>query len=471
MDIGNAKVGIAISISVFDEFLKELHLKEIFPNRIPVDPEESGLGDMGDDVSMELTLEPPAFVLIQRGDGERYTRLELKGVLEIRSSSSTADGPPTQSIPLSAKILLGFELRPRSLDTPVLGLKYRGVQDVSFPLEEKHIDDLFARPEIAAIINGVTFDIVTPMVMGLEPVYFPDDQPVLTPTRDRWPVELRLMRGEDGHVDTVCIFVGLPGEDADPGDISSLVPELTEFGIVYSRSMMDKALEEGARRLTGQSFSGAKITGLKLHMEDTAIRIWGQAEKDDAVTTFKGPLYPRLVLGYPHIRVDSSQVDVDIDLPWYLDLLVVIPPLYLHLWMEIEGTVPDLTRRGLAFAMSQALSDLATGTQLKGLAVQGVTLDAFPDHSIVEDGCIALFAQVLVSPITENIAVGSYSKLRRRFEVFKLTSGRRFRAKHLAQLVQRGKVITPDYHDVNGQYMRANPDTTEANNLLERFKR
>jgi hypothetical protein len=357
-----------------------------------------------------------------------------------------------------------------ALHTPLLGFKYGGVQNVSFPLEDKHIDELFTRPEIAAIIDGFSFDIVTPMVMGLEPVYFPDDQPVLTPTRDGWPTVLHLMRGEDGRVDTVAIFVGLPGEDADPGDISSLVPELNEFGIIYSRSMLDKALEEGVRRLAGQSFSGAKITGLKLHMEDTAIRIWGQAEKDDAISTFKGPLYPRLVLGYPHIRVDSSQVDVDVDLPWYVHLLAVLPPLYIHILMEIDK-VPDLTRQGLAYAMTQAFSVLAKGTQIEGIDVEGITLDAFPDHSRVEDGCIALYAQVLVSTITENIAVGSYSKLRRRFEVFELASGRRFRAKHLAQLVQRGKVITPDYHDVNGQYMRANPDSTEANNLLERFKR
>ena len=105
MDIGNAKVGIAISVKVFDEFLKELHVKEIFPNRIPIDPEESGLGDMGDDVSMEVTLEPPAFVLMQSGDGERYTRLELKGVIEIWSSTNPEESLPTQSIPLSAKIL------------------------------------------------------------------------------------------------------------------------------------------------------------------------------------------------------------------------------------------------------------------------------------------------------------------------------------------------------------------------------
>ena len=198
MDIGNAKAGIAISIRLFDEFLKELHAKEVFPKRISIDPESTGLESMGADVSVEVNLLPPTFGIRQRGDGGRYTCLDLKGVLEVRSSSSPAESPPLRSIPLSASILLGFELKPRSLDTPVLGLKYGGTRSVSFPLQATHIDGLFARPEIAAIIDGVTFDIITPMVMGLEPVYFPDDQPVLTPTRDGWPTALRLMRGEDG---------------------------------------------------------------------------------------------------------------------------------------------------------------------------------------------------------------------------------------------------------------------------------
>jgi len=77
MNIGNAKAGIAVSINVFNEFLKELHAKEVFPNSFPVDPEISGLGSMGGDVSMEVNLLPPTFGIRQRGHGGRYTYLDL----------------------------------------------------------------------------------------------------------------------------------------------------------------------------------------------------------------------------------------------------------------------------------------------------------------------------------------------------------------------------------------------------------
>ena len=470
MDIGNAKVGIGIAVNVIDGFLKELHAKELFPNSLDVDRESIVLMGMDDTKAVVVKLLPPKFRVKERSTGELRMCLDLKGDLEIRDSSSQPEDSPLYSIPLSASILLGFELKNRSLDTPILGLKYNGVESVSTPIKSTDIDELFARPEIAAIIDGVTLDIITPIIAGLEVVYYPDDQPTLTPTRDMWSTCLRLMKNRDGHVDAIGIFIGLWGDDADPGDIPSFLPVLTEFAVVFSRSMLDYALEQGAQRLIGHTFSDATITGLKLHMEDDAIHIWGQAEKDDGISTFQGPLYPRLVLGYPKINVDSRSVDVDIDLPWYVDLLAIIPPAYFQVLIEIDD-VPDLIRRSLAGAMSHSLSALAQGTQLKGIAVQGVTFDTYPDHSIVENGCMALYAQVLVRTITETIVEASYSKLRRRFEIYKLASGRSFRAIHLAQLVQRGKVITPDYHDVSGLYMRANPDASEANNLLDRFKR
>ena len=37
--------------------------------------------------------------------------------------------------------------------------------------------------------------------------------------------------------------------------------------------------------------------------------------------------------------------------------------------------------------------------------------------------------------------------------------------------MKNGLVEVPGYHDVNGEFVRANPDDIEANNLLEKFGR
>ena len=52
---------------------------------------------------------------------------------------------------------------------------------------------------------------------------------------------------------------------------------------------------------------------------------------------------------------------------------------------------------------------------------------------------------------------------------YELESGRKFRFSELARLVRAGKITVPQYHDVDGDYMRSNPDTTDTNNLKETF--
>jgi hypothetical protein len=77
---------------------------------------------------------------------------------------------------------------------------------------------------------------------------------------------------------------------------------------------------------------------------------------------------------------------------------------------------------------------------------------------------------VLVSPRTMQLVSGEYSKKLRRFVIFELEDGRRFRAQELARLMATGKITVPGFHQVRQSYLRANPDNAEANNLLRTFK-
>jgi hypothetical protein len=89
---------------------------------------------------------------------------------------------------------------------------------------------------------------------------------------------------------------------------------------------------------------------------------------------------------------------------------------------------------------------------------------------VVVEGNMVLFAQILVIPIETMMQSAEYSKSLRRFVIFELQDGRRFRAQELARLMKAGKVTVPGFHQVAGDYLRANPDDLEANNLLQQFK-
>ncbi len=44
------------------------------------------------------------------------------------------------------------------------------------------------------------------------------------------------------------------------------------------------------------------------------------------------------------------------------------------------------------------------------------------------------------------------------------------RTKELARLMQKGKIIVPGLHQVDGNYIRSDLDDSETNNMLEMFK-
>ena len=68
------------------------------------------------------------------------------------------------------------------------------------------------------------------------------------------------------------------------------------------------------------------------------------------------------------------------------------------------------------------------------------------------------------------LVAAEYSKKLRRFVVFELEDGRRFRAQELARLMSTGKITVPGFHQVRQSYIRADPDNVAANNLLREFK-
>jgi hypothetical protein len=223
----------------------------------------------------------------------------------------------------------------------------------------------------------------------------------------------------------------------------------------------------------------------------------GRAERDGGIVTFSGPIEMALIRGTDVFAVDTSGVDVDVDLPWYLDILLFFTGpiggiLTLGLGALIGeailsskdtssgevhadlAAIPNLVRGGIANTLRSELDVLTEALHVEGdfgeLAVMSSN-----DQSIIEDGSLGVFAQVLMNPISDLIIDGVYSKQLRRFAEFRLAGGRQFSASELSRFVDGEMITTPGYHAVHRvfgdelRFMRADPDDALANNLSERF--
>ncbi len=476
VDLGNAQIGVTFAIAIFDEFFKELMAVEVIPSELTFD-RDTAIGP----ATITIHLEPPDFLLAAPGGSPR-TELSLTGVIEVRPLGQP-DVDPLLTLPLAVAVLLSLVLKDVPGEAPVLGLRYDGVATPpAEPITEADIDDLFARPEITDTLAGVEIDAVGEAIAGLEPILFGDTPP----PRETWATAAKLLPAANGAaMDAIGVFVASPGANAVPPMDESPLPALTGVGPIYSRTLLDLAFAQGAAGQIGVTIDGAEIKELTLVMDDTAIHVEGRAEKDVATITFKGPVVPRLIPGTIAMFQDTSGVDVDVDVPWWADVLlffrfipvfwpILIPVALIKDEWDVWAAANDIAdapiqvRSGLAGSLANQLIALASGLAIDA-EVESIELASTPDSSRIENGHMLFFGQTFVSTLTETIVDAFYSGRLERFVQYVLESGRLFRASELARLVRAEKIITPGFHDVAGSYMRANPDNTLGNNLEELF--
>jgi hypothetical protein len=316
------------------------------------------------------------------------------------------------------------------------------------------------------------------------------------------------MPGGEDSVDGFAVTAGPPGTTARPSSTESFVAPNTGLAVAYNRAFLDLLLSRGAAAEIGQTVSGANVVSLTLQMSDTAIMIQqGHVVRPidtplidvipDVDIRFEGPMVPSLVRGTTGMAFDTSGVAVRVDesdkifqavLRWFFTLGAAallftgwasLTALGILLWISAVQPIwnadaqldnaPNLIRDSLATILGAHLSALADSLD-DDTAVPPLRIDATPDSLVVVHGGIVLFAQILVVPIEAMMRTAEYSRRLRRFAIFELSDGRRFRAQELARLMKAGKVTVPGFHQVDGNYLRADPDNVEANNLLQSFK-
>jgi hypothetical protein len=492
LDLGDADAAVAIAVSVLNDYLQELARIGRLPQRLTL---QRSIG--GEDVDITVLIDPPVLTLAQPANEDPHLRLHLTGFIEVRPAGQP-DATPTV-FSLDAAVRIDIMLVP---DDPVavVGLGYGGVDGTPEPpVTEADLDDLFASQDIQAIFDNTRLDLAGPLVEGLNQSRFPDE--ATRPDASDWTVALALTRAGADTEDSFAVTVAQPGSAAALGLVESFVPSLAGLAVAYNRPFLDLMLERGATEKIGQTIDDAEVLDLAVAMTNEAMAVDGEVVRRfagrDINVTLTGPMVPSLVRGTTGMAFDVTGVNVDVAeedelffnvLKWFVTIVAgallftgvaSLTVVGILLWLtavqavwnadaEIESA-PNTVRESLATILGAELSQLA-GTLDDDTDVGELRVDATPDSLVVVAGNMVFLAQILVVPIEGRMRSAEYSRSLRRFVIFELDDGRRFRAQELARLMRAEKVTVPGFHQVDGDFLRANPDDVEANNLLQQFK-
>jgi hypothetical protein len=494
VNLGGASAGVAIAISVFDDYIGELSRLGVLPNEVTLQREF--LGTLYDIV---IFLDPPRLALATPANAEPYTRLALTGQIEAREAGQPESAPI--ELTLNAGVKLVFALSDDN--ERAITVSYGGVDGTPQPplIAPADIDKRFNDPAIADVLAAIRISITAPLIDGLNESLTPDDDD--RPPRSDWSAVLTLMPAGEGTVDSLAVTVGQPGMTASPELVESFVAERMGLAVAFNRTFLDVLLTRGAEAVVGTKVEDAEIQRLDLQMADEAIDIDGKGKRPvwfvlpDVDFTFKGPMVPSLVRGTTVMAFDLNGVVVDVSdsdeafykiTKWLLTIGAMamlftgigsVTALGILTWLTLVrkawsadvdiSNAQNLLRDGIATVLGAKLAALAQSLD-DDTDLGELRIDSTPDSLVVVDGNMVLFAQVFVVPIEARMRTAEYSKRLGRFSIFELDDGRRFRAQELARLMQAGKVTVPGFHQVAGNYLRANPDDLDANNLLRKFK-
>lgn len=476
MDIGNAKVAAGIGINLFSELLKEIQKKRLNGSQNIHNSDIEIIPGVTVNAKANLSLAPVNFNLHKDNSGDLYTRLDISGSVEIIIDTDQIDPTKILTIPINASLRIGFTLKDKPNAAPVIGLVYDGVESVQSPLTEEQINTMLEERGFLEILEDIELDVLTPAFDAMNNLYYNGDGA----NYSEWPCEMKLLEHQPGYVNAVAIFLGLPGESLNINNLKSFVPISSEIALIINKSLIDNVLSKIRQEIIdsikaaddeltvlGIDVIDIDIDSSILEMRNNSIYIDFDLKSIAADAYVRGDIVPNLIPGSTAIGMYTGGLDENIDLCWLLDL---IKPFWDELDDAVDGA-PRMLHSLLNEQMRSITAKIGEELNLSDFSIYNVPVDVYPNNCKVENGNIGLFTQVIIETIMEPIVNGSYSKMRDRFIYFELESGRLFQNKHLAQFVKKGRIVTPGFHDVEGEYMRSNPDNTEGNNLLTQYQR
>lgn len=484
MDLGNGLVSFMLAVDFLDDVVGEAYRQGTIPDRIEAgDIPYPGVGLR----NLTVLLDPPALTTI---DDPFQLLLVLTGSLELRAAGESS-GPVTETRPLDLRIRADLRERTNEDGDPVLFLDPAGAEPPVVPAElEPLIGLVLELGPLADILGRLELPVYADLIDAAAKTLFPGDGAPGAPPNDAWARRADLVPGGDGTVPMIMAVIGPPGATLSQTETTSPIAAGNALAIAYDDNFLNPVLAAGAAEQVGREIEGARITRLSLVMDDSAIRVDGEAEKSGATISFTGPVTLRFVRAGNMLLTDAEGVEVDVDLPWYLWFglalgfvfggpivgsvilgNVVFPAL------DDAAQAPDAVQGGLVSTLNGELVRLVEALQ-KLDSFAGVQGYLITDSADVSDGTIAIFAEVIVESFeTEIVDARRYpsywfQKYDSPFQEFDLGNGRSYPAHNVAELLKAGLVTIPGYHGVNGRtrkFVRANPDESDVNNLDARF--
>lgn len=479
-NITKGKLVLGVSLKVFEELLQSLQNQGLFDQLS--NSQDFALIEGNDDLvisaNINVELAPVKFRLKVVNNSNRFTTLQLAGRVKLNVSSPTASSPDLFDIPFQIHLKITPVLKAKANKAPVLALAYEGIDFIEGPLPASQIEAMIQTPEFTQLLDNFELDLIEPALDGLEEVLFYNEA---KPNHADWAIGLHFMQGSGANVDAIGLIVDVPGADVSAPPGGSFVPMraeiITQFTNGLVQAMVDEAKEELRAWFEDIKDVDLRVTKLNLNVDDNKFFLDAEIDEKeyDAEVTLKGPIYFNHAPGSLQMQVNIRDVKIDIDLPWWADFLVWLADVLTLGTIGINNTIhnkiPNFAQNYAQNFLDQTLSNLGNSLSLNQLSFQGVNLEIYPDQIALEDGAITVYVQVINKPFQESLLRADYSKLRGKFIMFHLQTGRRYLVEHLASFMQRGLIKIPGFHQVDGRYIRSNPDERENNNLEERYGR
>ena len=480
-NIGTGKIVVGVALKVIEELLQEIQgnfeddlsfVEDIYP--IQDNP------NVVVHAKASVDLDPVTFRIEQTSSSQQRTILRLKGNLKLRAYTPAVNGPDLYDLPFEVKLRLALVLKDRANKGPVVGLQYNGIQSISGPISQSMMNGFINNSSFNTLIQNFELDIIDPAIAGIENVLYINET---KPNRADWRVSLRLLRSASSdHVDAYGIVIDVPGgSNGFSGGATSFVPKRAEIIIQFTASMVQSMVNEAKEELSNwfETINGVdlKVKRLNLSVDNNQFYLDAKIkdEKYDAEVTMKGAVRFRHAPGGMMMGVDVRGVDINVDLPWWADVLAWFADIFTFGFAGVNDFVhndlPNFAQLYAQRTLDNILPQLGNALELDSINVQGAHAEIYPDLITLNDGAITVYIQVLIKKLQEGLKRADYSSLRKKFIMFHLTSGRRFLVEDLASFMSRGVIEVPGYHEVGGEYIRSNPDHTENNNLIERYYR
>ena len=204
----------------------------------------------------------------------------------------------------------------------------------------------------------------------------------------------------------------------------SIVPVYAEFMMHAGPETIEHMKEKGKSKIEEfiKDFSTVELSNYTLSVENNQVDIFAKITETStgSYATIDGYFHFKHIPGMEVMFMDGSDIDIDVELPWWLDLIAFfIPPIGEKI-RYIEQQVPDIMQKTISDLVNNFMNKLDESIQLEGIEVGSLPVEIYPQEIKLDDNSITANVQILCWPLTADIVRADYGTVLDRFMFFEL---------------------------------------------------